>query len=280
MLEQLRLDLGHRRRARRRRLAAPRARHRGRRSTAGRRTGSRRAPRAAAAGDRRAAASASPCRSSSSGSTSRRRRSDAPHPGEVVEPDVVDEDALGRDAQEPCDLALDADRDVAEADRAMARIEQRAGHDPHRVREVHDPGVRLRERADPLGDLEHDRHGAHRLREARRRRSSPGRCIRRRAGPSRPGAVPPARRRGVCRRTNDARLPRRRGRRVTFSVPPNPCRSSMRAAISPTTVRRSSSMSCRTSSSHRHAARARARGPRRAPACTSSPPPTTASFIP
>ena len=79
---------------------------------------------------------------------------------------MIDEHALRRDLQEPRHLALDADRDVAEADRAVSGVEERARHDPDRIREVDDPCVRLREGPDPLGDLEHDGHGAHRLRES------------------------------------------------------------------------------------------------------------------
>ena len=74
-------------------------------------------------------------------------------------------DPLRSDLEQPGDLALDADRDVAQADRAVARVEQRACDDPDGVREVDDPRIRLRERADPVGDLEHDGNGAHRLRE-------------------------------------------------------------------------------------------------------------------
>ena len=84
----------------------------------------------------------------------------------MVQPDVVDEHALRLDLQEPRNLALHADRDVAEADRAVPRVEERAGHDPDRVRKVHDPGVRLREGLHLLRDLEHDRHGAHGLGES------------------------------------------------------------------------------------------------------------------
>ena len=62
--------------------------------------------------------------------------------------------------------ALEADRDVAEADGAVAGVEQRARDDPDRVREVDDPRVRGGELPHALGDLEHDRHGAQRLREA------------------------------------------------------------------------------------------------------------------
>ena len=83
----------------------------------------------------------------------------------MVEADVVDEDAFRGDADEARDLALRGDRDVAEPDRTVSRVEQRAGDDPDGVREVDDPRVRRCERAHALGDLEHDGHGPHRLRE-------------------------------------------------------------------------------------------------------------------
>ena len=79
----------------------------------------------------------------------------------MVEPDLVDDDARRLDSEPRRELPLEPDRDVAEADRAMALVEQRPRDDPDRVREVDDPGVgRL---AHALGDLEHDRHGAQRL---------------------------------------------------------------------------------------------------------------------
>ena len=50
----------------------------------------------------------------------------------------------------------------------MAGVEQRARDDPDRVGEVDDPRVGPGQLAHALGDLEHDRHGAHRLREPAR----------------------------------------------------------------------------------------------------------------
>ena len=50
----------------------------------------------------------------------------------------------------------------------MPCVEQRAGDDPDRVREVDDPRIGPGELADAVGDLEHDRDGAHRLRESAR----------------------------------------------------------------------------------------------------------------
>ena len=49
----------------------------------------------------------------------------APNPREVVEPDLIDDDALRLDAEQVREVALEADRDVAEADRAMTGVEQR-----------------------------------------------------------------------------------------------------------------------------------------------------------
>ena len=54
---------------------------------------------------------------------------DRPDPGEVVEADLVDDDPLGLDAEALRERALEADRDVAEADRAMTGVEQRPGDD-------------------------------------------------------------------------------------------------------------------------------------------------------
>ncbi len=64
------------------------------------------------------------------------------------------------------DPALEPDRDVAEAARPVAVVEQRARDDADRVREVDDPRAGLRALAHAVRDLEHHRHGAHRLREA------------------------------------------------------------------------------------------------------------------
>ena len=74
----------------------------------------------------------------------------------------------GLDPEPAGEAALESDRDVAEAHGAVAAVEQGARDDAHGVREVDDPGFRRRERAYPLGDLEHNRHRAHGLREAAR----------------------------------------------------------------------------------------------------------------
>ena len=106
------------------------------------RRASRRAPRADAARQLDSpSASSSPCSASSCGRTSSPSSAHRPHPGQVVEPDLVDDDALRLDAEQARERALEADRDVAEADGAMAGVEQRARDDPDRVREVDDPGA-------------------------------------------------------------------------------------------------------------------------------------------
>ena len=147
----------------------------------------------------------------------------------------------------PRDRALEPDRHVAEADRAMAGVEQRARDDSDRVREVDDPCIGGRALADALGDLEHDRDRSQRLGEA------PG--ARRLLADTAAGEGD--RLVGEPRRlAPDADLDEHEIRPVEreievagdTSLPPNPCFSSIRAAISPTTSRRSASMSCRASS--------------------------------
>src|SRR5439155_828954 len=51
---------------------------------------------------------------------------DGAHPGQVVEADLVDEHPLRLDAEHPSHVPLQPDRDVAEADGAMAGVEQAA----------------------------------------------------------------------------------------------------------------------------------------------------------
>ncbi len=86
----------------------------------------------------------------------------------MVEADLVDEHPLRLDSEHPRDRALEADRHVAQADGAVAGVEQRPRDDPDRIREVDDPCTRFCPRAHALGDLEHDRNRAHRLGEAAR----------------------------------------------------------------------------------------------------------------
>ncbi|GAA3234171.1 hypothetical protein GCM10020256_50940 [Streptomyces thermocoprophilus] len=90
---------------------------------------------------------------------------DAGLPGEVVETDVVEVDVGGVDVEEPGELALEADGHVAQADRAVALLEQGAGDDADGVGEVDDPGAGVAA-ADPVGDVQDDGHGAQRFGEA------------------------------------------------------------------------------------------------------------------
>ena len=78
---------------------------------------------------------------------------------------MVDEHVARIDLEEPRNLPLHADRDVAETDGAVPRVEESAGHDPDGVRKVHDPGIRLGAGLHLIRDVEHDRHGAHGLGE-------------------------------------------------------------------------------------------------------------------
>ncbi len=88
------------------------------------------------------------------------------NPRQVVQPHLVDENALRLDAEQPCAEALEGDGDVAEPDGAVAGVEQRARDDPDRIREVHDPRAGRRAVGDTLRELEHHRHRPHRLRES------------------------------------------------------------------------------------------------------------------
>ena len=88
------------------------------------------------------------------------------HPGEVVEPDVPDLDALGVDAHPLGDRALEGDRHVAQPDGSISAINERLGHDPDRVGEVDDPGIRRAAAGRDVGQVEDDRYGAQRLGQA------------------------------------------------------------------------------------------------------------------
>src|SRR5262249_3983546 len=87
------------------------------------------------------------------------------HPRQVVEPDLVDEDAVRRDVDEPGDLPLNADCDVAEADGPVVGVAERTSDDADGVGEIDDPGVGC-ELGHARRDLEHHRHGPERLRQA------------------------------------------------------------------------------------------------------------------
>ena len=170
-----------------------------------------------------------------------------PDPRQVVQADLVDQDPPRVDVQELADRALKADGHVAEADRAVPGIEKRPGHDPDRIGEVDDPGSRCGQRVHALRDVEHDRHRAHRLGEARPLRSSPARCSRTRAARSRPRAAPPGRRRESDEHGSAPSSDASRSS-VTSSRPSKPCLASIRPASPPTTSRRSGSMSWSQSS--------------------------------
>ena len=86
-----------------------------------------------------------------------------PDPGEMVEPHVLDLDVVGIDAEIVAEAALGPDGDVAQADGAVALVEQGLGDDPHRIGEVDEPGARVGPGRHLLGQLEDDRHGAQRL---------------------------------------------------------------------------------------------------------------------
>ena len=90
---------------------------------------------------------------------------DRPLPGQMVQADVVELDALGFDAEGLGEVALEADRHVAQADRTVALVEQRLGDDADRVREVDDPGARRRAPIRRRRELEDDRDGPESLGE-------------------------------------------------------------------------------------------------------------------
>ena len=94
---------------------------------------------------------------------------DGPLPAQVVEPDVLELDPLRLDAEPAGQPALDADRHVAQPERAVAVVDERLGDDPDRVREVDDPGV--------LGGA--PRRSARRARGRRARSAAPWRSRRR-----------------------------------------------------------------------------------------------------
>ena len=74
-------------------------------------------------------------------------------------------DALRVHAEARRQVALEPDRDVAQADRPVALVEQRLGHDPHGVREVEDPRAGCRPSRRRLRELQDHRHGPQRLGE-------------------------------------------------------------------------------------------------------------------
>ena len=269
-LEQAPLDLGDDLGARRPFRAARPGSRRGGRSTEGRATGRRRAPRAAAAAGSACSATASPCEAISSREHVAPVEVHRPDPRQVVETDLVDDDLRRLDAEMTRERALEADRDVAEADGAMPGIEQRARDDPDRVREVDDPRVRARSSSRTRSAIS-STTGTVRSALAK----PPAPVVSWPMQPQASGTVssesrascPPTR---IWSRTKSAPSSARSRSPVTCSSPAKPCRSSIRAARPPTTSRRSSSMSCSDELAHVDLV-ALPREPRdRARACTSS----------
>ncbi len=77
---------------------------------------------------------------------------------------MVQHDVVRGDPEQARQVALHADGHVAQPDRPVAVVEQRAGDDADRVREAHQPRVR-RQLPRPPRHVQHDRHRAQRLRE-------------------------------------------------------------------------------------------------------------------
>ena len=110
-------------------------------------------------------------------------------PAEMVEPDVLELQPIGVDAELRRHRSLQGDRDVAEAERPVTGIDERLGDDADRVREVDDPRSGRRMTPRQLGELEDHRHRPQRLGEAARA----GRLLTDRAEPQGEGLVEQAR---------------------------------------------------------------------------------------
>ena len=82
---------------------------------------------------------------------------DGPFPREVVQPHMLQLDALRRDVEEPGDAALEPDPDVAQPDGPMPVVEQGLSDDPGRVGEVDDPGARSGPLRHLFGQVQHHR---------------------------------------------------------------------------------------------------------------------------
>ena len=130
--------------------------------------------------------SRSPCVAIRPGSRSIAVHDRGPFPGQVIQPDVVQGDLVGRDAEQPGEVALEADGHVAQPDRPVPGVEQRPGDDADRVGEVDDPRVGRGPLPGAFGDVQHDRHGAQCLGEPAR----PGGLLADAAAFQRPGLVP------------------------------------------------------------------------------------------
>ena len=91
-----------------------------------------------------------------------------PDPCEVIQPGMTELHGFGCDAEPLREEPLKADCDVAEPDRAMAVVEERAGHDAHGFVKsmIHASSAAMPAHA--FGDVEDDRHRAQRLGESTR----------------------------------------------------------------------------------------------------------------
>ena len=138
-LQQLALDLGDRSRRAARPSAARRAPRRARRSSAGSTTAPRRARRAASAAGRRRPPARRRARRAGRRSTSSPSSRTARTHVRWLRPTWSTSTRPGSTPSMRANVPLEADRHVAEADRAVAGVEQRARDDPDRVREVDDP---------------------------------------------------------------------------------------------------------------------------------------------
>ena len=210
-LEQLALDLRPPSSRAARRRAARRAPRRARRSSAGSRTGRRRARRAARGGScdlrRRARRRA---RRAARGRTSRPSRQHAAHPRQVVEADLVDDDPGGLHARAApakrrwsviATLQSPTARWPASS---SARVTIPTGFVKSTIQASGSASSR-----DALGDLEHDRHRAQRLRQA----AGAGRLLADAAARERQRLVAGAGRPGRRRESGRARSRRRRAPR-------------------------------------------------------------------
>ena len=190
---------------------------------------------------------------------------------------MVELDPLGLDVEHLREVALEDHRGAAQADGAVALVEQRLRDDADRVREVDDPRVR-RELAHAVGDARARPAPCAAPSRGRRSRSSPGRCSRTRAAPTRRPSAPPGRRRGSGSARRRRPRPPRRGSSSCASRAGWPARSSIRSRESRRRSR-AAARSCRAATRSSTVSRSRSRT---SPSITSGvyvePAPTTASF--
>ena len=260
--------------------AARRRPRRGRRSTGGSTTaprpgdaagpaagpGARRPPGRAPRGDRAAGRGRG---------VRRRPAADPTLPGQVVQTDVFQSEGVGSHVEQAREVPLQTDGDVAQPDRPVARLQQGAGDDADRVGEVDDPCVGVG-RAHAVGDVQHHGHRPQRLRQTAGTRG----LLPHAAAVQWPRLVTVS-----CRLATDPQLEQDRVRSVDRVVeavggahrPGWPWWAKMRRARPPTSSRRSSAGSMRTSSSTGRSSRNRA-NPSMSSGVYVEPPPMTASF--